>query len=204
MTGDLRRELEVHRALAAQMDALLPAIETVADAMADALARGGRVIAFGNGGSAADAQHLAAELLGRARRERDALPALALASDAPTLTALGNDYGFAEVFARQVRAHARAGDVVVGISTSGASENVVRALAAANDRGAVTVLLGGGDGGGAAGVARHAILVPSSVTARVQEMHVLVIHLLCERIDDRLIGVIGQRSEPASPSPHPQ
>ncbi len=186
------------------MDALLPAIETVADAMADALARGGRVIVFGNGGSAADAQHLAAELLGRARRERDPLPALALASDAPTLTALGNDYGFAEVFARQVRAHARAGDIVVGISTTGVSENVVRGLAAGNDRAAVSVLLTGGDGGAAAAVARHAILVPSVVTARVQEMHVLVIHLLCERIDDRLIGVIGQRSEPASPSPHPQ
>ncbi len=188
MSDELRRQLEAHRAVAAQMDALLPAIETVAGVMVQALARGGRVIAFGNGGSAADAQHLAAELVGRARRERDPLPALALASDAPTLTALANDYGFAEVYARQVRAHARPGDVVVGISTTGSSENVVRGLAAANQRGALTVLLGGGDGGPAAAIARHAILVPSAATARVQEMHVLVIHLLCERIDDRAVG----------------
>lgn len=184
MTEDLRRELDEHRAVAAQMDALLPAIEKVAGAMIDALSHGGRIIAFGNGGSAADAQHLVAELVGRARRDRRPLPALALSADSSTVTALGNDYGFADVFARQVEAHARAGDVVVGISTSGASENVVRGLAAANAANATPVLLGGGDGGPAASIARIALLVPSRSVARVQEMHALVIHLVCERIDD--------------------
>lgn len=166
------------------MGALLPAIEAVARILVEALARDGRVLAFGNGGSAADAQHLAAEFVGRMRRERGPLPALALTTDPSTLTALANDYGFPDVFARQIQAHARPGDVVVGITTSGASENVGRGLAAANARGATTVLLAGGDGGPAAGVARHQILVPSTSTARVQEMHVLVIHLLCELVDD--------------------
>jgi D-sedoheptulose 7-phosphate isomerase len=180
---ELRRGLDEHRAVAAQMDALLPSIEKVADAMIDALSHTGRVIAFGNGGSAADAQHLVAELVGRARRERGPLPALALSADSSTITALGNDYGFADVFARQVSAHARAGDVIVGISTSGASENVVRGIAAANTASATTVLLGGAEGGPAASAAKMAILVPSRTVARIQEMHALVIHLLCERID---------------------
>lgn len=117
------------------MGALLPAIEAVARILVEALARDGRVLAFGNGGSAADAQHLAAEFVGRMRRERGPLPALALTTDPSTLTALANDYGFPEVFARQIQAHARPGDVVVGITTSGASENVGRGLAAANARG---------------------------------------------------------------------
>jgi len=184
VSDELRRELDEHRAVAAQMDALLPMIEEVAAAMIEALAHGGRVIAFGNGGSAADAQHLVAELVGRARRKRRPLPALALSADSSTMTALGNDFGFAEVFARQVAAHARADDVVVGISTSGASENVVRGLAAANAANATTVLLGGADGGPAASVAKIAVVVPSRTVARVQEMHALVIHLLCERVDE--------------------
>jgi D-sedoheptulose 7-phosphate isomerase len=184
VSGELRRELDEHREIAAEMEALLPAIEAAAKAMTDAFIRGGRVIAFGNGGSAADAQHLAAELVGRARRERRPLPALALSADSSTVTAIGNDYGFADVFARQVTAHARAGDVVVGISTSGRSENVVRGLAAANAANATTILLGGGDGGPAASVAKIAVLVPSRTVARIQEMHTLVIHLLCERVDE--------------------
>jgi D-sedoheptulose 7-phosphate isomerase len=183
MTGDLGRDLDEHRAVAAEMDALLPVVEKVAAAMIEALSHAGRVIAFGNGGSAADAQHLVAELVGRSRRERRPLPALALSADSSTVTALGNDYGFADVFARQIAAHACAGDVVVGISTSGASENVVRGLAAANAANATTVLLGGGDGGPAASVAKIAVLVPSHTVARVQEMHALVIHMLCERVD---------------------
>jgi D-sedoheptulose 7-phosphate isomerase len=183
VSDDLRRELDEHRAVAGQMDALLPAIEKVAAAMIDALSHTGRVIAFGNGGSAADAQHLVAELVGRTRRERGALPALALSADSSTVTALGNDYGFADVFARQVSAHARAGDVVVGISTSGASENIVRGLQAAKRMGASTVLLGGAEGGPAASAAKMTILVPSRTAARIQEIHTLIIHLLCERID---------------------
>jgi D-sedoheptulose 7-phosphate isomerase len=191
VSDDLRRELDEHRAVAAEMDALLPNIEQVAAAMIDALSDNGRVIAFGNGGSAADAQHLVAELVGRARRQRGPLPALALSADSSTITALGNDFGFADVFARQVTAHARAGDVVVGISTSGASENVVRGIAAANAASATTVLLGGGDGGPAAAIAKITVLVPSRTVARIQEMHTLVIHLLCERIDVWATSVEG-------------
>lgn len=147
MNDRLRSGLDEHRDVAAAMGALLPAIEAVARILVEALARDGRVLAFGNGGSAADAQHLAAEFVGRMRRERGPLPALALTTDPSTLTALANDYGFPDVFARQIQAHARPGDVVVGITTSGASENVGRGLAAANARGATTVLLAGGDGG---------------------------------------------------------
>jgi D-sedoheptulose 7-phosphate isomerase len=150
------------------MEALLPVIEAAANAMTDAFTRGGRVIAFGNGGSAADAQHLAAELVGRARRERRPLPALALSADSSTVTALANDYGFADVFAREVRAHTRAGDVVVGISTSGASENVVRGLAAAQEVGATTIVLSGAAGGGPRSPSLAWPAEPSRAASRVQ------------------------------------
>jgi D-sedoheptulose 7-phosphate isomerase len=148
----------------------------------------GRLFTFGNGGSAADAQHLAAELLGRYRRERTPLAATALTTDPSTMTAISNDYAFADVFARQVTALARTGDVVLGITTSGASENVVRGLKAAKACGALTVALSGGDGGEAARCADQALVVPSKVTARIQEMHLLLIHIICDRIDDLVLG----------------
>ncbi len=169
-------------------ESLLPAVDDLARTHADALRNGHKLITFGNGGSAADAQHFAAELLGRFRRERGPMPAITLTSDPSTVSGIGNDYGWGEVFARQIEALAAPGDVVVAISTSGRSENVVRGLAAAHGRGATTVALSGNGGGRAAPVADRAIVVPSGTTARIQEMHGLVVHLVCERIDEELLG----------------
>jgi len=188
MSEPLNSYLEEHLADARQLEPLLPQVEAVAQAICHALAQGGRVYAFGNGGSAADAQHFAAELLGRYRRERRPLPAMALTTDPSTVTCIGNDYAFAELFARQVEGLVRPGDVVVGITTSGNSENVIRGLAAARRLGAVTVALTGGTGGRVVSVADHALVVPSGATARIQEMHVLMIHMICERIDDWVLA----------------
>ena len=185
MTGEgLRRSLDEHQAVARQLASTLPAIEELGAAMRAALAGGGRVLAFGNGGSAAEAQHLVAELIGRAKADRAPLPAVALAADASSLTAIANDYGFADVFARQVSALANRKDLVVGITTSGRSENVIRGLEAAHKARAKTALLTGADGVRAAALADYAVVVPSAETARVQEMHVLVVHMLCEIVDE--------------------
>jgi D-sedoheptulose 7-phosphate isomerase len=154
--------------------------------MAEALRGGGKVLSFGNGGSAADAQHLAAELLGRFQRDRAAWPALALTTDPSTVTALANDMGFEAVFRRQVEAHGRRGDVAVGISTSGRSPNVLEGLRAARERGLVTVGLTGGGGGSLAGGVDYLIDVPHTSTARIQEVHTMVVHLLCEVVEDAL------------------
>ena len=152
--------------------------------LAQCLEAGGRVLTFGNGGSAADAQHLAGELVGRYLRDRPALSALALTTDPSVLTAVGNDLGFESVFRRQVEAHGRRGDVAVGISTSGRSPNVVQALAAARERGLVTVALTGGGGGLLAGQVDYLIDVPTSSTPRIQEVHGMVVHLLCQVVEE--------------------
>jgi len=152
-------------------------------AASDTLDRAGKLLLFGNGGSAADAQHLAAELVGRFRHERPALPALALTTDSSVLTALGNDLGFGQVFARQVQALGRPGDLALGLSTSGRSANVVAGLQVARDRGLRTAALTGADGGDLAGLADTLLCVPSSDTARIQEMHILLGHLLCEALE---------------------
>jgi D-sedoheptulose 7-phosphate isomerase len=155
--------------------------------MAASLRAGGKVLAFGNGGSAADAQHLAAELVGRFLRERAAWPALALSTDTSVLTAVGNDLGYESVFRRQVEAHGREGDVAVGISTSGRSANVVAALRAAKERGLATVALTGEGGGDLRALADHLIDVPHRETARVQEVHAMVIHVLCQVVEEELV-----------------
>lgn len=183
MTDQLRAELEDHQAVVAAAAALLPAVEDLAHRITHALERGGRLITFGNGGSAADAQHFAAELVGRYGATRRPLPALALSSDPSMLTGIANDFGFEELFERQVEAHVRPGDVVVGITTSGRSVNVVRGLRAARRRGATTVALTGAHGGPAAAAAGLAISIPSTRSPRVQEVHALFIHLVCEQID---------------------
>ena len=175
--------LAEHIALAARLDELLPEVERVAQELIGVYERDGRLLTFGNGGSAADAQHLVAELVGRYRRERLPLAAVALTTDPSVVTCIGNDYSFEEVFARQVRALARPGDMAIGFTTSGRSENVVRGLAAAREQGAIAVVLAGGDGAPATDSADHALVVPSSSTARVQEMHVVLLHLLIERVD---------------------
>jgi D-sedoheptulose 7-phosphate isomerase len=156
--------------------------------VAQCLREGGKVLAFGNGGSAADAQHLAAELVGRFRRERAAWPALALSTDTSVLTAVGNDLGYENVFRRQVDAHGRPGDVAIGITTSGRSPNVLAALRLARDRGLVTIGLTGNGGGEATALVDHLIDVPHRETARIQEVHAVVVHVLCQVVEDELAG----------------
>jgi len=156
--------------------------------MAESVAGGGRVLTFGNGGSAADAQHLAGELVGRYLRDRAALSAIALTTDPSVITAIANDMGYESVFRRQVEAHGRPGDVAVGISTSGRSANVVQALSAARERGLVTVALTGGGGGHLAGQVDYLIDVPTTSTPRIQEVHGMVVHLLCEIVEESVGG----------------
>jgi D-sedoheptulose 7-phosphate isomerase len=148
------------------------------------LLAGGRVLAFGNGGSAADAQHFVSELVGRMRRERAGLSAIALTTDPSIVTAVGNDMGFDAVFRRQVEAHGRPGDVALGISTSGRSPNVLEGLRAARARGLVTVGLTGNGGGAVAGLVDHLIDVPHGDTQRIQEVHSMVLHVLCEVVEE--------------------
>ena len=185
MTETPSRQLADHVATAERTRALLPELERVARALIDVYRGDGTLYTFGNGGSAADAQHLAAELIGRYKRERRPLAAVALTTDPSVTSCIGNDYAFEELFARQVRALARPGDMVIGFTTSGRSPNVVAGLAAARAAGAVTVLFGGGDQGGrpAADHADHTLIVPATATARIQEMHLTLLHLLSEQVD---------------------
>ena len=157
-----------------------------AQAMTEALGAGGKLLVFGNGGSAADAQHLAAELVGRFQKERAAIPAIALTVDTSVLTSVANDYSFKQVFARQVEALGRPGDVAVGISTSGESPNVLIALQAAKAQGLKTVALTGRDGGSVGRAVDIHVNVPDQNTQRVQEVHQTLIHVLCEVIEDGL------------------
>ena len=163
-----------------------PRVAAAAAAVATALRRGGKVLVCGNGGSAAEAQHFAAELVGRFARERAAWPAIALTTDTSALTAIGNDYGFDRVFARQVEGLGVAGDVVLGISTSGASANVLAAFRVAAARGLTTIALTGRDGGAMGAAATIHVNVPHAVTARVQEAQLTILHAMCELIEEDL------------------
>jgi len=167
-------------------DGLLPRVIEAATAIRVALAAGGKLLAFGNGGSAADAQHMAAELVGRFMRERKALPALALTTDTSILTSVANDYAFDRIFVRQIEALGAGDDVAFGISTSGASANVLAALETANRRGLRTIALTGRDGGAIGRAASIHINVAEDSTARVQEVHRTVIHAICELIERTL------------------
>ncbi|MFB4264721.1 SIS domain-containing protein [Nonomuraea sp. GTA35] len=181
--GVLAEHLAGHLAAARGMTALLPDVEQVADLLIDTFTRGGTLYTMGNGGSAADAQHLTGELIGHYKRDRRPLPTVTLTTDATVMTCIANDYAYDDVFARQVRALARPGDVVAAFTTSGNSPNVVSALEAAQTNGAVTVLFGGGDGGAAAKHADHILLAPSSETPRIQEIHTLMLHMISEKVD---------------------
>ena len=182
----LRAAARVHDDLAAGGGAA--AIARAGGLLVRVLAAGGQVLVFGNGGSAADAQHFAAELVGRYVRRRRGWPAVALSTDTSVLTAVANDFGFETVFARQVEALGRAGDLAVGITTSGTSPNVVRGLEVARTRGLQTIALTGNDGGAAGRIAEVHVNVPDTVTARVQEAHATVLHLLCAIVDQELEG----------------
>lgn len=158
----------------------------LADLIADRVRKGGKVLVFGNGGSAADAQHFAGELVGRFTKEGPPIPALALTTDSSIMTAIGNDYGYEHVFKRQLEAHARPDDIAIAISTSGNSKNVIEALLVAKSRGLLTVGMTGQGGGKLATMVDHLFAVPSRDTPRIQEAHHLMNHLLCELLEERL------------------
>lgn len=163
-------------------------IVRAAAAITNCLRSGGKLLFFGNGGSAADAQHLAAEFVGRFVLERQGLPAIALTTDSSILTAVGNDYGFDRIFSRQVEALGRPGDIAVGISTSGNSPNVLAAVRQAASQQMKTIGLAGKDGGALANSVDFALTVPSSITARVQECHIAIGHLLCELMEAEMFS----------------
>jgi D-sedoheptulose 7-phosphate isomerase len=185
VTARIQENLALSQALLADKK-LLGTVAEVGKRMARALAARQRVFFFGNGGSAADAQHLAAELVGRFGRERRALPAIALTTDTSAITAVANDSSFERIFARQIEALAEPGDVAVGISTSGKSPNVIAAISGAKERGLVTVGMTGGSGRELAAAADYCIRIPSDNTARVQEKHILIGHILCEIVETEL------------------
>jgi len=187
MEGTIRLQLQSHRQVIETIEQQLTyAIAAVGCLLAEALGSGKKLLVMGNGGSAADAQHFAAEMVGRFKLERRGLPAIALTTDTSILTAIGNDYGFDMIFRRQVEALATAGDVVVGISTSGSSENVRAALLLAGELGCRTVGLLGKDGGTIKECVEIALTVPSHDTPRVQEGHITIIHIICDLVEKEL------------------
>lgn len=169
----------------ASLDKNLSAIEASVTALVKCLKDGGKILLCGNGGSAADSQHIAAEFIGRFQKERRALPAIALTTDTSALTALGNDYGFDVVFSRQVEALGNKGDVLIGISTSGNSKNVLEAVKKAKSQGLVTITLTGNDGGTLAPLSDIKLIAPSKITARVQESHITIAHTICELVEEQ-------------------
>ena len=187
MTTDLVRAridaaIDVYSRLAESADVIAAA----AAAVVDAYRGGGKLVIFGNGGSAADAQHIAAEFVGRFAIERDPLPALALSVNTSAVTAIANDYGFDQVFSRQLRGLASPEDVALGISTSGRSPNVNGALEAARAMGMTTVGMTGGSGGDMPALCDHCVVIPSDATPRIQEGHILVAHVLCEIVESAI------------------
>ena len=175
----------------AAVDAVTDSIAEAGELMSRALLDDGKILSCGNGGSAADSQHFSSELLNRFEMERPGLPAMALTTDSSTLASISNDYAYEEIFSKQVRALGKPGDVLLGISTSGNSENVIRAIKAAHERGMKVVTLTGRDGGRMAELYEdgdHEIRVPATRTARIQEVHLVAIHCLCDIIDTTLLG----------------
>lgn len=166
----------------------MPAIVAIGAQAVEAFRRGNKILLCGNGGSAADAQHIATEFVSRFRRERPGLPAIALTTDTSLLTAIGNDYGYERVFARQVEAHGRPGDLIIGISTSGTSASVIAAIQAARAAAMVTVGFTGASGGALAECVDYCLRVPSDNTARIQEVHITAAHIVCEIVERALFG----------------
>jgi D-sedoheptulose 7-phosphate isomerase len=192
MLDEIRSQLRTHQEVIQVIDSTLtPRISTAAEMLTTALAAGKKLLLMGNGGSAADAQHFAAEIVGRFRLERRGLPAIALSTDTSILTAIGNDYGFETIFRRQVEAHAVEGDVVIGISTSGSSKNVFTAMSLAREIGCLTIALLGRDGGTIKDIVDLDLTIPSQDTPRVQEGHITIIHILCDLIEKGLFPVLA-------------
>lgn len=169
--------------LSRTQELLSPAIKEAALQIGNALKTGHKILLIGNGGSAADAQHIAAEFTGRFVKERTPLPAIALTTDTSALTAIGNDYGYEQVFSRQVKALGNAGDILIAISTSGNSPSILSAVEAAKEKGIITIGLSGKDGGDLKNLCNLALVVPSDITAHIQEMHILIGHLFCAYVD---------------------
>ena len=187
MLQEIKQQLKEHQdVIRAVEENLMPVIAQAAGMIIESLGNGRKLLLMGNGGSAADAQHFAAEIVGRFRLERRGLPAIALCTDTSILTAVGNDYGFASIFSRQVEALAVEGDVVIGISTSGSSENVFLALSLARRMGCRTVGLLGSDGGTIRDIVDIDLTVPCRATPRIQEGHILMIHILCHLVESGL------------------
>ena len=180
--------LEEGLRLGEKLKELTPRIAQAAHALIDCLKDGGKILICGNGGSAADSQHIAAELVGRFKREREALPVIALTTDTSILTSIANDYSFDRVFSRQVEALGRPGDLLIMISTSGNSANLLQAAMAAREGGLGTLALLGRDGGELAGQVDLSIIVPSSDTARVQEGHTVIYHIICDLVEEAFAG----------------
>jgi D-sedoheptulose 7-phosphate isomerase len=173
------------------LELLAPAISAGANRLLECLMANGKIMTCGNGGSAADAQHFSSEMLNRFERERPGLAAIALTTDASTITSVANDYQFADIFAKQIRALARPGDVVLAFTTSGGSANVINAIDAAHEQDTNVILVSGRDGGEAARGLRNddlEIRVPAQSTARIQEVHLMIIHCLCDLVDEHLLG----------------
>lgn len=190
LTAYFDSELDQHQVvLTATRAALAEPFARLVGHCAEAVRNGNKIMFFGNGGSAGDAQHLATELAVRYVKDRAPIAALALTTDSSALTAIGNDIGFDQLFARQLRALGRAGDVAVGITTSGRSANVILALEAARELGMVPAALAGGDGGRLPGLADPLLIVPSKVTARIQEMHITLGQMLCGALE-RVLGLV--------------
>ncbi len=184
MELNINASIAAHRRVIDAVEGIAPAIVAVAELLKKTFRADRRVFACGNGGSAADAQHFASELTGRYEKDRRAYPAIALTTDASALTAIGNDYGYARVFARQLEALARAGDVLIAISTSGDSANVIAAVEYARDHKITSVGLLGRDGGKLLPLVDHALVIPATRTGRIQEAHILILHLLCEAFEE--------------------
>jgi len=193
MVDDIRRQLTSHvEVIHIVSNNLAPRVAECAQMLIDTLQAGQKILIMGNGGSAADAQHFAAEMVGRFLLERRALAAIALTTDTSILTAVGNDYGFDDIFKRQVEALAKPDDVLIGISTSGNSKNIKRAFAAGKNLGVKTIGLLGRDGGEIASLADLDLTVPSLETPRIQEAHLVMIHILCDLVEK---GLFSQKSE---------
>jgi D-sedoheptulose 7-phosphate isomerase len=179
----LKSAIAQHQAMFSQLETLIPTVHTVAETLRACLARGGKILLMGNGGSAADSQHIAAEIVGRYKKERRGLAAIALTTDTSILTSVGNDYGYDYIFARQIEALCRPEDVVIGITTSGNSANVVKAIIEANSIGATTIGLTGGTGGKLKELCNYNLIMPSNDTPRIQEAHIFIGHSLCELLE---------------------
>ena len=179
----IKSELRLHNEVSRAMENLVDRIRLIAQQAIKTLESQGKIILFGNGGSAADAQHIAAELVGRYKTSRKGLPAIALTTDTSALTSIGNDFGYEHIFSRQLEALLNKNDLVIGLSTSGNSSNVIKALEYANNYGVTVIGLSGGDGGKMNSICNINLVIPSNDTPRIQEMHIFVGHTLCHLID---------------------